>query len=94
MLGSHSFKSLSTSWSIPLYIALSFIALTIVRTLVTYLIYYVAKSELLIVWLLFYTINIIKIKSDKHRIVKYFGGKNVWRKGCFARIGEKNFGEC
>jgi len=27
-------------------------------------------------------------------MVKNFGGKEVWRKGCFARIGEKNFGEC
>jgi len=28
-------------------------------------------------------------------MVKNFGGKKVWQKGCFAaRIGEKNFGEC
>jgi len=26
-------------------------------------------------------------------MVKNFGGKKVWRKGCFASIGEKNFGE-
>jgi len=24
-------------------------------------------------------------------MVKNFGGKKVWRKGCFARIGEKTF---
>jgi len=29
-----------------------------------------------------------------YRMVKNFGGKKVWQKGCFARIGEKNFGEC
>jgi len=30
----------------------------------------------------------------KYRMVKNFGGKKVWRKDCFARVGEKNFGEC
>jgi len=29
-----------------------------------------------------------------YRMVKKFGSKKVWREGCLARFGEKNFGEC
>jgi len=29
------------------------------------------------------------ISERKYRMVKNFGGKKVWRKGCFVRIGEK-----
>ena len=31
------------------------------------------------------------ISERKYRMVKNFGGKKVWRKGCFVRIGEKNW---
>jgi len=34
-----------------------------------------------------------KINLEYH-MVKNFGGKKVWQKGYFARIGEKNLGEC